>query len=69
MGGYFEFRLGGDREAAQFPNGTFSGGAYFMESAKLYGWYKFGNCTLLAGKTDGHVYSVIPYQVLGKQTK
>ncbi len=36
-----------------------------MESAKLYGWYKFGNCTLLAGKTDGHVFSVVAGQNLG----
>jgi hypothetical protein len=68
VGGYFELRLAGDRESPQFPNGVFSGGAYFMESAKLYGWYKFGNCQILAGKTDGHVYSVVPYQVLGKLT-
>jgi hypothetical protein len=67
VGGYFELRMGGDRETAQFPNGTFSGGAYFMESAKLYGWYKFGNCTILAGKTDGHVFSVTAYQNLGFQ--
>ena len=40
-------------------------GYYFVESAKLYGYFKFGNCTLLAGKTDGHFYSVAPYQNLG----
>jgi hypothetical protein len=67
VGGYFELREGGDRQTAQFPNGTFAGGAYFVESAKLYGWYKFGNCQILAGKTDGHVFSVTAYQNLGFQ--
>lgn len=55
VGGYFELRLGGDQ---QTTSTRYSGGAQEVESAKLYGWYKFGNCTLLVGKTDGHVYSV-----------
>jgi hypothetical protein len=63
VGGFFEIRLGGDR---QTTNPAFFGGAE-IEGAKLYGWYTFGNCTLLAGKTDGHVYSVAPGQNLGLQ--
>jgi len=67
VGGYWELRLGGNQQNAQGVSGNFSstGGYYFVESGKLYGYYKFGNCTLLAGKTDGHVYSVLPYQNLG----
>ena len=67
VGGYFELRLGGNQQNAQGASGNFSssGGYYFVESAKLYGYYKFGNCTLLAGKTDGSVFSVVPYQNLG----
>ena len=67
VGGYFELRLGGNQIFAQGQSGSFSstGGYYFVESAKLYGYYKFGNCTLLAGKTDGHFYSVAPYQNMG----
>ena len=38
---------------------------FIPEGAKLYGYYKFGNCTFLAGKTDGHIMSVTPYQNFG----
>ena len=62
VGGYFELRMAGDQATTKT---NFSGGAEFVESAKLYGWYKFGNCTFLAGKTDGHVFSVTAGQNLG----
>jgi hypothetical protein len=65
VGAYFEMRLGGDQQLAQTNAAFSSSGYYFVESAKLYGYFKFGNCTLLAGKTDGHFYSVAPYQNLG----
>jgi hypothetical protein len=66
VGGFFELRLGGDQATTST---RFTGGAQEVESAKLYGWYTFGNCTLLAGKTDGHVYSlVVAGQNLGLQT-
>jgi hypothetical protein len=67
VGAYWEIRMGSNQAAAQGVSGNFSatGGYYFAESAKLYGYYKFGNCTLLAGKTDGHFYSVAPYQNIG----
>ena len=67
VGAYWEVRLGGDQQLGNAGTGGWSSsGYYFAESAKLYGYYKFGNCTLLAGKTDGHVLSVVPYQNLGK---
>ena len=56
VGAYWELRLGGDQQLQTKRNPAFSkpgGSYYFAESAKLYGYYKFGNCTLLAGKTDG----------------
>jgi hypothetical protein len=68
VGAYWEIRLGANQQAAAsgvaFQQGG-SGGAYIPEGAKLYGYYKFGNCTLLAGKTDGHIFSVVAYQNLG----
>jgi hypothetical protein len=64
VGGYFEIRPGGDRQTTA---NNFFGGAYAVESAKLYGWYKFGDFQILAGKTDGHLYSLTAYQNLGKQ--
>jgi hypothetical protein len=67
VGGYWEIRMAGNQQAAQGASSTYSsgGGYYFAESAKLYGYYKFGNCTLLAGKTDGHFFSVAAYQNIG----
>jgi hypothetical protein len=70
VGAFWEIALGGDQQLsnAQSVTGTnnsFTSGYYFAETRKLYGYYKFGNCTLLAGKTDGHFYSVAPYQNLG----
>lgn len=66
VGAYWEVRLGGDNQLGNAGNSAFAGsGYYFAESAKLYGYYKFGNCVLLAGKTDGHFYSVAPYQNFG----
>jgi hypothetical protein len=65
VGGFFELRMAGDRATTA---ANYFGGAEAVESAKLYGWYKFGNCTLLAGKTDGHVFSVVSGQNLGLLT-
>ncbi len=59
VGGLWEFGLGGN---------TYGGTAAetrYVELRKLYGWYNFGNCQILAGKTDGYVYSVAPLQVMG----
>ena len=70
VGGYWELRLAADQRAAQGASGNVSasGGYGFVESAKLYGYYKFGNCTFLAGKTDGHIMSVVPGQNIGFST-
>jgi len=67
VGAYWEIRMGSNQQNAQGLSGSFSstGGDYFAESAKLYGYYKFGNCTLLAGKTDGHFFSVVAGQNMG----
>jgi hypothetical protein len=65
VGGYWEIRMAGSQQAVGLSPSYSSSGYYFAESAKLYGYYKFENCTLLAGKTDGHVFSVIPYQNIG----
>jgi hypothetical protein len=67
VGAYWEIRLGANNQLAVLSPGSHSGngGAYIPEGAKLYGYYKFGNCTLLAGKTDGHIFSVTAYQNFG----
>ena len=67
VGAYWEVRLGADKESASLGSAEYlgNGGAYRTEGAKLYGYYRFGNCTLLAGKTDGHIFSTVAYQNLG----
>jgi len=67
VGGYWELRVSGNQQGAQGVDSaqSSSGGFGFVESAKLYGYYKFGNCTFLAGKTDGHIFSVLPSQNIG----
>jgi hypothetical protein len=37
----------------------------YIEGAQFYGWYKFGNCQIQAGKHHGWMFSVVPYQNLG----
>ena len=68
VGGYWELGLGGDNQLGNAGNPQFPGNAYNVETRKFYGYYKFGNCTLLAGKTDGHFFSVVPAQNLGFDT-
>ena len=58
VGGFWEFGLGADN----ISRGT-AGQA--VDFRKLYGYYNFGNCQFLAGKTDGYLYSVVPWQVMG----
>ena len=68
VGAYWEVRLGGDAATIATSKSRLFKlrvAATFAESAKLYGYYKFGNCTLLAGKTDGQFMSVTAYQNLG----
>jgi hypothetical protein len=66
VGAYWEVRLGGNQQDTNAGTpGWSTTGFYFAEGAKLYGYYKFGNCTFLAGKTDGHFYSVAAYQNIG----
>ena len=67
VGAYWELRLGANKQNAAAGSAEYlgNGGAYRTEGAKLYGYYKFGNCTFLAGKTDGHIYSTGAYQNFG----
>jgi len=59
VGGLWEFGIGGS------TIGGTAAETRYVELRKLYGWYNFGNCQILAGKTDGYVYSVAPLQVMG----
>jgi hypothetical protein len=58
-GGFFELGVG-----------TGAGQVTGVESSnvtirKMYGYYNFGNCQFLAGKTDGWIWSLVPQQRLG----
>ena len=53
VGGFWEFGLG----ANNISLGT---GGQTVDFRKLYGYYNFGNCQILAGKTDGYLYSSSP---------
>jgi hypothetical protein len=75
-GAYFELRYGRDWFSSHEQGDTATTSANsasadknnrlnYIEPAQLYGWYKFGNCRILAGKTAGHVFSILPYQNLG----
>lgn len=59
VGGFWEFGLGGWSYTGTPEHSRYT------ELRKLYGWYSFGNCQILAGKTDGYVYSWAPLQVIG----
>jgi hypothetical protein len=63
VGGYWEFGMGG----SQANTSGASGGATnnYVETRKLYGWYKFGECEIRAGKDDGYFMTVTPAQYLG----
>ncbi|MBI5607201.1 MAG: hypothetical protein HY879_28040 [Deltaproteobacteria bacterium] len=62
VGGYWELGNGGEVMAT---NGVGAGVTNYIETRKLYGWYRFGNCEILAGKNDGYVYTLSPYQNIG----
>jgi hypothetical protein len=63
VGGYWEFGMGG----SEANTAGASGGATnnYVETRKLYGWYKFGNCELRAGKDDGYFTTLLPAQYIG----
>jgi hypothetical protein len=57
-GGFFELGLGTTSNQA-------TGISPGVDMRKMYGYYKFGNCQILAGKNDGWLYSLVPQQRLG----
>jgi hypothetical protein len=64
VGGFWEFGMGG----AQTGTGTtlnYVTTNNYVETRKLYGWYKFGNCEFQAGKNDGYYFHVAVSQWLG----
>lgn len=61
VGGFWEFGLGTDNISGR----TSSNPTNTVDFRKLYGYYNFGNCQLMAGKNDGYLYSVVPWQVMG----
>jgi hypothetical protein len=64
VGGYWEFGMGGSE------NGTSGAGSgatnNYVETRKLYGYYKFGNCEIRAGKDDGYFLTLLPAQYIGQ---
>jgi hypothetical protein len=64
VGGFWEFGMGGSEANTSGAVSTYSVNNY-VETRKLYGWYKFGNCELRAGKDDGYYFSVVPSQYMG----
>jgi hypothetical protein len=64
VGGYWEFGMGGSEANT---SGAGSGATNnYVETRKLYGWYKFGNCEIRAGKDDGYVLTLAAAQFIGK---
>lgn len=62
VGGYWELGNGGNALNA-YASGA--GVNNYIETRKLYGWYNFGNCQILAGKNDAYFFSLAPAQNLG----
>jgi hypothetical protein len=71
-GFYWEVRYGRDLQAAHestvdAPNAAVKTDyKNYIEGAQFYGWYKFGNCQIMAGKSHGHLFTVVPYQNVGQ---
>jgi len=62
VGGYWEFGMGG---VEANTSGAYNAANNYVETRKLYGWYKFGNCELRAGKDDGYYFTLVPSQYFG----
>lgn len=69
VGAYWELGMGRDLRAGHEEtdgNSILSGQrTNYIETRKIYGWYTFGNCTLMAGKNDGSFWVAFPFQNLG----
>ena len=61
-GGYWELSTGGEVTGV---TGSGVGVTNYIDTRKLYGWYKFGNCEIRAGKEDGYFVSLAPGQTIG----
>jgi hypothetical protein len=69
VGAYWELGMGRDlrsgHEEADGQSILSGQRTNYIETRKIYGWYSFGNCTLMAGKNDGSFWVAFPYQNLG----
>jgi hypothetical protein len=56
VGGYWEFGIGGQmpNTAGELPSFGGPSGNNYVETRRLYGYYKFGNCELRTGKDFGY---------------
>ena len=61
-GMFWEFGMGGTRDLSSL---ALTQSDRYVETRQIYGWYNFGNCQILAGKTHGQIYSVVPWQTMG----
>ncbi len=64
VGGYWELGMGGSEAGTSGTSGA-AATNNAVETRKLYGWYKFGNCEIRAGKDDGYSVTFTPAQYLG----
>ena len=62
VGGYWELGNGGEVTG---PTGEGVGTTNYIETRKLYGWYKFGNCEFSAGKNDAYLFSLAAAPLMG----
>lgn len=66
VGGYWEFGMGGNLlSTTNVSTDITAENNKYIETRQIYGFYNFGNCQILAGKTHGQIYSVVPWQVMG----
>jgi len=69
VGAYWELGMGRDlragHEEADGQSILAGQRTNYIETRKIYGWYSFGNCTLMAGKNDGSLNVIYPFQNLG----
>jgi hypothetical protein len=68
VGAYWELGMGRDLVAGheEQDNNILAGQrTNYIETRKIYGYYTFGNCTLMAGKNDGSFWTAVPAQNFG----
>lgn len=62
VGGYWELGNGGEVAGA---TGSGVGITNYIETRRLYGWYKFGNCEFRAGKDSGYIFTLAAAPLMG----